>query len=284
MFLEVKMKIFKIFLPATLIFAIAFCAVACGECEHVDKNDDGACDIADCGEAFTDGCDVHRDANDDGACDVDGCGTSFSDGCDVHRDADDNGVCDVDGCDEAFLDACDIHRDANDDGECDTNGCSVELDDGCDMHRDADDNGKCDIEGCGIDYTDGCDDHRDIDDDGICDNGGEAYVDQTDVVSYTVSVRDNNGSIVKNVSFVLYSSENEELASGVTDKNGSVVFDTWLDGVYVKISALPVGYEELNSGAKYSLEENNVEITVEKTIYSDYVEKDPTQFPIVPNE
>ena len=163
-----------------------------------------------------------------------------------HIDADSDKLCDK--CGESYTAACE-HRDADDDAKCDT--CGEAFNDGSDAcsHRDADDNGKCDIEGCGIDYTDGCDDHRDIDDDGICDNGGEAYVDQTDVVSYTVSVRDNNGSIVKNVSFVLYSSENEELASGVTDKNGSVVFDTWLDGVYVKISALPVGYEELNSGA-----------------------------------
>lgn len=248
----------KFIILLLVVFALAVCAVSCGSCEHVDKDDDGKCDIVDCGEAYSDGCDLHRDANDDRECDI---------------------------CNTGFFDACDVHCDANDDGECDTNGCSVEVDDGCDVHRDADDNGLCDTDGCGISFTDGCDIHRDINDDGMCDNGGEVYVDDEDINRYTVAVFDSNGISVKNVHIAFYSQNTgvEVIGSATTDKNGEAVLDTWLDGIRVKIISLPYGYEELNPEATYTFSEERLEIILKNVNFDEYEGGGGTQLPVVPN-
>ena len=52
-----------------LLMLLLFTFTACGDCEHLDKNDDGLCD--ECGAEFTDGKDIadpctHRDADDNG--------------------------------------------------------------------------------------------------------------------------------------------------------------------------------------------------------------------------
>ena len=227
------MKTLNFLLSLLLVFLVSLFAVSCKECEHVDKDDNGLCDILDCNAAFSDGCDTHVDANDD--------------------------------------------------GECDTNGCEVQLNDGCDVHRDADDNGICDKDGCDITFTDGCDIHRDIDDDGVCDNGNEPFLDDADIKSYTVTVSDSKGNIVKNVEIALYGAENSEIFRSVSDKYGKINHNTWRDVVYVKITSIPFGYEELNVGAKYTFDSNSLLLTLKKVEFSDYEGDGGTKLPVVPN-
>ena len=88
-------------------------------CQHRDANDDGKCDK--CGEEYSDNHEVHVDKDDNGYCDVIGCGASFTDGCDTHIDKNDDKKCDK--CQLTFEDGCDAtHRDADDDGKCDFGG------------------------------------------------------------------------------------------------------------------------------------------------------------------
>lgn len=144
-----------------MIFTLAFSLVACGPdavdttcTNHIDANDNGACDI--CSAVFLDGCDAeHADADNDGRCDfgneilmkgcsnpadcldVDGDGRCDNEGCDkdtanrcTHIDADDNDKCDK--CQTSFSDGCELHVDKNDDYVCDKIGCNEYVDDGND--------------------------------------------------------------------------------------------------------------------------------------------------------
>ena len=51
-----------------------------------------------------------------------------------------------------------------------------------------------------------------------------------------------------------------------------------------EISLVPLGYEEINSGAKYTFDKNDIELTLDKIEFSDFEGNGATQFPIVPNE
>ncbi len=164
-------KIMLFVLCLTLVLGLASCSPAENSCPHRDADDNSKCD--ECGETYSDECDIHLDVDDDGKCDD--CDVAYTDGCDAHRDSDDNAKCD--SCGKFYVDACDTHRDLNDDGKCDK--CKNDFDDGCDTHRDANDDSKCDK--CDKSYSDECDIHRDADDDRMCDNGGEPYSDACDV-------------------------------------------------------------------------------------------------------
>ena len=107
------MKFFKIILISALCFAFSLSLSSCEQikgliekqqCDHVDKNDNGVCDI--CLEDYNDGEDIdpqnncqHRDADDNLICDK--CGIDFTDDdeCDengncIHYDGNNNGICD----------------------------------------------------------------------------------------------------------------------------------------------------------------------------------------------
>lgn len=73
----------KLLIMLSILVLTLFAITSCG-CEHIDKNDDGKCDV--CGDAFEDGkdlpddpCTAHTDANGDDKCDI--CGANYAHTC-----------------------------------------------------------------------------------------------------------------------------------------------------------------------------------------------------------
>ena len=236
------MKFKGLFILVALVLACALAFTGCNsdsgngsQCNsHVDKNDDGKCDVSGCGKDFTDGCDAaHKDANDDGKCDIGG--EAFTDGCDAtHIDANDDGKCDFGG--ETFTDGCDAtHIDANDDGKCDFGGEA--FTDGCDAKDclDTDEDGKCDNEGC----------------DKATENKPAPAK-----ITLTVTVKDNNGNPVTGIK-VQICKEGENCRKPVlVDENGAVSFSVDAGTYYASFPTIPEGYTETDEDGKYYFGDN----------------------------
>ena len=187
------MKLLKIFLSVTLIFALAILITSCAmgtttqACNHLDRNKDGKCDKCSAAMNTNTVCE-HVDDDHDGECDecgeevdvehIDDDEDGFCDECDEelayesectnHSDTDHDGKCNV--CDATITGAC-TGKDANGDGYCDS--CYTKLP-SCTKHKDNNKDGKCDI--CLVplseESTDQCDECVDENGDGTCDECG----------------------------------------------------------------------------------------------------------------
>ena len=102
-------------------------------------------------------------------------------------------------------------------------------------------------------------------------NGNNGENEQEDEqLSYSVKVIDEEG-VVSPVVVKIYNSQDEQVATGITNSDGSTSFELVSGTYYVKIAELPLTHQEQNEGAKYYFESTRyLEITVSKLEYPGY--------------